>query len=58
MPVFLLAGETDLNTIPSVVSEYAGLFPNAEHVVQPAAGHFPWVDDAGRFVATVRSFLG
>jgi pimeloyl-ACP methyl ester carboxylesterase len=57
-PVFLLAGETDLNTIPSVVSEYAGFFPNAEYVVQPAAGHFPWVDDAGRFVATVRSFLG
>ena len=57
-PVLLLAGETDLNTIPSVVAEYAGLFPNAELVVQPGAGHFPWLDDAGRFVATTARFLG
>jgi len=57
-PVLLLAGETDLNTIPSVVAEYAGLFPDAEFVVQPGAGHFPWLDDAGRFVATTAAFLG
>ncbi|WP_248958654.1 alpha/beta fold hydrolase [Sphaerisporangium perillae] len=57
-PVLLLAGETDLNTIPSVVVEYAALFPNAELVVQPEAGHFPWVDDADRFVATTAAFLG
>jgi pimeloyl-ACP methyl ester carboxylesterase len=56
-PVLLLAGEVDLNTIPSVVAEFAGLFPNAELVVQPEAGHFPWVDDAGRFVATAARFL-
>ncbi|MGH3389890.1 MAG: alpha/beta fold hydrolase, partial [Actinomadura sp.] len=56
-PVLLLAGETDLNTPPSAVAEYAGLFPNAELVVQPQAGHFPWLDDAGRFVATTATFL-
>ncbi len=57
-PVLVLAGEVDLNTIPSVAAEYAGLFPNAELVVQPGAGHFPWLDDAGRFVATTATFLG
>ncbi|MFF0307108.1 alpha/beta fold hydrolase [Streptosporangium sp. NPDC004379] len=56
-PVLLLAGEADPNTPPDIVTEYAGLFPDAELVVQPDAGHFPWLDDAGRFVATVASFL-
>ncbi|GAT66241.1 alpha/beta hydrolase [Planomonospora sp. ID91781] len=57
-PVLLLAGEVDLNTPPGVAAEFAGLFPDAEFVVQPEAGHFPWLDDAGRFVATVARFLG
>jgi pimeloyl-ACP methyl ester carboxylesterase len=57
-PVLLLAGEVDLNTVPSVVAELAELFPNAELVIQPAAGHFPWLDDADRFVATTARFLG
>jgi proline iminopeptidase len=57
-PVLLLAGEVDLNSIPSVVAEFAELFPNAEFVVQPEAGHFPWLDDADRFVATTATFLG
>ena len=56
-PVLLLAGEVDLNSIPSVVGKFAELFPNAEVVVQPAAGHFPWVDDPHRFVATTATFL-
>lgn len=56
-PVLLLAGETDLNTPPHAVTEYAGLFPDAELVVQPQAGHFPWLDDAHRFVATTAAFL-
>ena len=57
-PVLLLAGEVDLNTVPRVVAEFAELFPNAEFVVQPEAGHFPWLDDADRFVATTATFLG
>jgi proline iminopeptidase len=56
-PVLLLAGEWDPNTPPGVAAEYAGLFPNAEFVVQPRAGHVPWLDDAGRFVATTATFL-
>lgn len=57
-PVLLLAGEVDLNTMPSVVAEFAQLFPSAEFVVQPGAGHFPWLDDADRFVASTATFLG
>ncbi len=57
-PVLLLAGEVDLNSIPSAVAEFAELFPHAELVVQPAAGHSPWLDDADRFVATTATFLG
>ena len=57
-PVLLLAGEVDLNSPPSVVAEFAELFPNVEFVVQPHAGHFPWVDDADRFVTTTATFLG
>ncbi|WP_446041180.1 alpha/beta fold hydrolase [Streptomyces sp. SID1121] len=55
-PVLLLAGEFDLNTPPSAVAEYAGLFPDATYVVQPGAGHYPWLDDAERFVATTAAF--
>ncbi|MGP3957295.1 alpha/beta fold hydrolase [Nonomuraea sp. 3N208] len=56
-PVLLLAGEVDLNSPPSAVAEFAALFPNAEFVVQPEVGHFPWVDDAGRFAATTATFF-
>jgi len=56
-PVLLLAGEADLNSPPPAVSSLAGLFPKAEFVVQPGAGHFPWLDDPERFVATTARFL-
>lgn len=56
-PVLLIAGEVDLNSIASLVAEFAELFPNAELVVQPEAGHYPWLDDADRFVATAATFL-
>ncbi|MFJ2895354.1 alpha/beta fold hydrolase [Streptomyces sp. NPDC087218] len=57
-PVLLLTGEFDLNSPPRSTAEYAELFPGASFVVQPGAGHFPWLDDADRFVATVTDFLG
>jgi proline iminopeptidase len=56
-PVLLLAGELDLNTSPEVAAEFAGLFPRVEFVVQPGAGHYPWLDDADQFVATTATFL-
>ncbi|MEU6017676.1 alpha/beta hydrolase [Streptomyces sp. NPDC047515] len=57
-PVLLLAGEVDLGAPPRVMAEFAGLFPDAEFVVQPGAGHFPWLDDPDWFVATAAAFLG
>ncbi|MFI7237558.1 alpha/beta fold hydrolase [Streptomyces cyaneofuscatus] len=56
-PVLLLAGEYDLNSPPEAVAECAGLFPHATLVEQPGAGHYPWMDDPGRFVATASAFL-
>ncbi|MFG1704213.1 alpha/beta fold hydrolase [Nonomuraea sp. M3C6] len=57
-PVLLLAGEGDVGAPPPVMAEYTELFPNATLVVQSGAGHFPWLDDAEQFVATVAAFLG
>lgn len=57
-PVLLLAGEYDLNSPPSAVARCAELFPDACLVVQPGAGHYPWLDDSTRFVGTVSTFLG
>jgi proline iminopeptidase len=57
-PVLLLAGEYDLNSPPPAVADYAALFPAATLVVQPRAGHQPWLDDAEAFVAAVGKFLG
>ncbi|MFJ5303716.1 alpha/beta fold hydrolase [Streptomyces sp. NPDC088350] len=54
-PVLVLAGEWDIAGPPRALAEYAGLFPNAEFVVQPGAGHLPWLDDAGRFVSLLLS---
>ncbi|GGZ78985.1 hydrolase [Streptomyces echinoruber] len=56
-PVLVLAGEVDLNSPPPALAAYAGLFPRAEFVVQSGAGHFPWLDDPTRFVATAARFL-
>jgi pimeloyl-ACP methyl ester carboxylesterase len=57
-PVLLLYGEFDLNSPPQSAAEFAGLFPDAALVVQSGAGHYPWLDDADRFVATTAAFLG
>jgi pimeloyl-ACP methyl ester carboxylesterase len=57
-PVLLFAGALDLNTSPRITAEYAALFPAAELVVQPGAGHYPWLDDADWFAGAVAAFLG
>ncbi|WP_405483878.1 alpha/beta fold hydrolase [Streptomyces sp. NBC_00009] len=56
-PVFLLAGEVDLGAPPRTMAEFAQLFPDAEFVVQPSAGHYPWLDDAAWFVRATAGFL-
>jgi proline iminopeptidase len=56
-PVLVLAGGVDLQWPPAVVAELGRLFPAARFVVQPDAGHYPWLDDAAWFVAAVTTFL-
>jgi pimeloyl-ACP methyl ester carboxylesterase len=55
--VLLLAGELDSGPLPRVAAVIAEMFPDAELAVQPDAGHFPWLDDPGRFTQTVATFL-
>lgn len=56
-PALVLAGALDLQRPPAVAAEFAGLFPAARLVVQPGAGHYPWLDDARWFVSAVTAFL-
>lgn len=56
-PVLILAGEYDAGPTPARAAEIAACFPDAELVVQPGAGHFPWVDDADAFVRPIAAFL-
>ncbi|MFD9247156.1 alpha/beta fold hydrolase [Streptomyces sp. NPDC059556] len=56
-PVLVLAGEYDAGPTPAKAAEAAAFFPDAELVVPPGPGHFPWVDDAEAFVRPVAAFL-
>ena len=57
-PVLLLAGDLDWIIPPVAAAEFAGLFPDAQHVVQPGASHYPWLDNSVDFVTSVAKFLG
>lgn len=55
--VLLLAGEVDLAAPPGMLAQLGKLIPHADLVVQPGAGHYPWLDDAEAFTATIAAFL-
>jgi pimeloyl-ACP methyl ester carboxylesterase len=57
MPVLVLGGGLDLQRPPEITAAFAGLFPAAALVIQPGAGHYPWLDDPGQFSAVVTTFL-
>lgn len=56
-PVLVVGGERDSATGVDAVHLVAGCFPQAETVVLPRAGHFPWVDEPDAFRAAVSAFL-
>jgi proline iminopeptidase len=56
-PVLVLSGQTDVGTPPAFATAYAALFPDATLTIQPASGHFPWLDDPTAFTATVDAFF-
>ena len=55
--VLVLIGGIDSSPTVADGEALAALFPKAGLVVQPGAGHYPWLDDAESFVRTVASFL-
>jgi pimeloyl-ACP methyl ester carboxylesterase len=57
VPVVVLAGEVDLGNPPGLMADLAATFPAATFVVQPAAGHYPWVDDPAVFRALLHPHL-
>ncbi len=56
-PVLVVAGEYDPGLPPKRAAEYAGLFADAELVVLPRAGHFPWLDDPDSLARAIVDFL-
>ncbi|MCX5167086.1 alpha/beta hydrolase [Streptomyces antibioticus] len=56
-PVLVLAGELDGGPTPALARRLAAVFPHAESVVQPGAGHYPWLDDPEWFTARIAAFL-
>jgi proline iminopeptidase len=57
-PVLLLAGDLDWIIPPAAAAEFAGLFPNAQLVIQSGTSHYPWLDNPAEFVTSVAKFLG
>jgi len=56
-PVLVLAGEWDLGNPPRAMAQVADQFRHTRLVVQPEAGHFPWLDDPHRFRQLLAPFL-
>lgn len=56
-PVLVVGGDRDAMTGVVAAHAVAGCFPNAQTVVLPRAGHFPWVDEPAAFLDAVRGFL-
>ncbi len=57
VPVLLVAGGVDPMPTAAAVRSVAGSFPRSEVVVQPGAGHYPWLDDPAFFRDAVGEFL-
>lgn len=57
VPVLLLAGGTDALPSPAVAEQAARWFPRCRVVVQPGAGHYPWLDDPVFFRGVIADFL-
>lgn len=55
--VLVLVGGADPATPVRLGVELGQLFAHAEVVVQPGAGHYPWLDDPEWFAATIGRFL-
>jgi pimeloyl-ACP methyl ester carboxylesterase len=59
IPVLILAGELDFSPSPALATQLSELFTDGwvRLVVQPGAGHYPWLDDAAWFGGVVTRWL-
>lgn len=57
-PVLLYVGELDPFVTAAAARAAAAEFGDAVVVVQPEAGHYPWIDDPTAFAAALAGFLG
>jgi proline iminopeptidase len=57
-PVLLYAGDQDPLVTPAMVRDAAPTFRAATVTVQPACGHFPWIDGPAAFTTAIEAFLG
>jgi pimeloyl-ACP methyl ester carboxylesterase len=57
-PVLLYAGELDPFVTADACRAAAAEFGDAVVIVQPEAGHYPWIDDPAAFCAALAGFLG
>ena len=57
-PVLLYVGERDPFVTAAAARAAAPEFTDAVVVVQPEAGHYPWIDDPAAFSAALADFLG
>lgn len=55
--VLIMIGELDPAPGLAAGQALSELFVHADVVVQPGAGHFPWLDDPGRFATTLARFF-
>jgi proline iminopeptidase len=55
--VLIITGELDIVPTEAMARALAALFPHANLVTQPGAGHYPWLDDAAAFVTAFARFL-
>ncbi|MGH3647935.1 MAG: alpha/beta fold hydrolase [Micromonosporaceae bacterium] len=56
-PVLVLGGGLDPAPPPRLINELAQLFPQPKPVIQPNAGHTPWLDDPAAFTSVLEEFL-
>jgi pimeloyl-ACP methyl ester carboxylesterase len=56
-PVLAYAGGVDPSPRPEEAQRLAAVFPNGRTIVQPDAGHFPWLDNPTFFVEALLEHL-
>jgi pimeloyl-ACP methyl ester carboxylesterase len=57
VPTLVISGEEDPMIPPAEMAQWAALIPNSRHVVIPATGHLPNLEDPPAFNRAVADFL-